>query len=107
MEIIHVAPFLDYLDRVHERTRRVVDCVTDNDLEWEAAPGRLTPGDLIRHLATIERYMYAETVLGRQSAYPGHGRDLADGLDATKAYYDRLHAESRALFATLTDERLR
>jgi uncharacterized damage-inducible protein DinB len=106
MQIIQIAPFLEYLDRVHERTRRVVACVRDKDLEWEAAPGRLTPGDLIRHLATIERWMYAETVHGRPSAFPGYGRDLADGLDATIAFYDRLHVESRALFAELTDERL-
>jgi uncharacterized damage-inducible protein DinB len=106
MEIVRVAPFLEYLDRVHERTRRVVECVREEDLEWEAAPGRLTPGDLIRHLATIERYMYAETVHGRPSAFPGHGRDLADGLAATKALYERLHSEARALFGELTDARL-
>jgi uncharacterized damage-inducible protein DinB len=106
MEVIRVAPFLEYLDRVHERTRRIVDRVREEDLEWQAAAGRLTPGELIRHLAGIERFMYAETVHGRPSRYPGHGRDLADGLEATKAYYDRLHAESRDLFASLTDERL-
>jgi uncharacterized damage-inducible protein DinB len=66
----------------------------------------MTPGDLIRHLATIERYMYAETVHGRPSAFPGNGRELADGLPATLAFYDRLHAEARALFAELTDAHL-
>lgn len=106
MEIVRVAPFLEYLDRVHERTRRVVDCVREEDLEWQPAPGRLTPGDLIRHLATIERYMYGETVHGRPSAFPGHGRELADGLAATREFYDRLHRESRTLFAELTDARL-
>ena len=106
MEIIRTAPFIEYLDRVHERTRRIVACVRDEDLEWQASPGRFTPGELIRHLAGIERYMYAETVHGRATRYPGHGRDLADGLGATVAYYDRRHAESRALFAELTDARL-
>ena len=47
MEITKVGPFLEYLDRVHERTRRVVDCVRDEDLEWEAAPGRMTPGEVV------------------------------------------------------------
>ena len=106
MEIVRVAPFLDYLDRVHERTRRIVERVRDEDLEWRAGPDRLTPGEMIRHLAGIERYMYAETVHGRPTRYPGHGRGLADGRAATIAYYDRLHAESRALFAELTDARL-
>ena len=100
-----VAAFLDYLDRVHARTRRVAVLVPPDDLEWAPAPGRFTFGDLVRHLAGIERGMYAETVHGRPSRYPGHGRELADGFDATIAYYDRLHAESRALFAQLSEER--
>jgi len=106
MEVTRIAPFLDYLDRVHERTRRVVQRVRAEDLEWQAGPGRFTPGDLIRHLAAIERFMWAESVHGRPSSYPGHSRDLADGLGPTIAYYDRLHAESRALFAQLSDARL-
>ena len=106
MEVLRVAAFLDYFDRVHERTRKVVDCVGEPDLEWVAAPGRFTAGETIRHLAGIERFMYAETVHGRRTRYPGHGAHLAPGLAATREYYDRLHAESRALFAALTDDRL-
>jgi uncharacterized damage-inducible protein DinB len=106
VEIIRVAPFLEYLDRVHERTRRVILAIPPGDLEWSPSPGKFSFGDLVRHLATIERFMYAETVHGRPSAYPGHGPDLADGFAPTLAYYDRLHDESRALFAALTDGRL-
>lgn len=106
MEITRVSSFLEYLDRFHERTRRVVTKIPAGDLEWSPAAGKFSFGDLVRHLATIERSMYAETVQGRPSAYPGHGRELADGFDATIAFYDRLHEESRALFATLTDARL-
>jgi uncharacterized damage-inducible protein DinB len=94
--------FLDYLDRVHERTRRVAACITAEALEWSPAPGRWTAADQVRHLAGIERWMYAETVSGRLSRYSGHGRDLADGLPALLAYYDGLHAEARAIFAALT-----
>jgi uncharacterized damage-inducible protein DinB len=50
--------------------------------------------------------MYGETVSGRPSRYPGHDRSLADGLEATLAYYDRLHAESREIFAGLSDEQI-
>src|SRR2546423_14893567 len=98
MEITRVAPFIEYLDRIHERTGRVIARIRDEDLEWEAAPGRFTPGDIVRHLAGIERYMYAETVHGRPTSYPGHTRDLADGLAGTLDYYSRLHAESRDQF---------
>jgi uncharacterized damage-inducible protein DinB len=103
---VRVAQFLDHLGSVHARTRRVVALIPEDALEWAPAPGKLTFGDLVRHLAGIERWMYAETVHGRPSRYPGHGRDLADGLAATLAYYDRLHAEARALFAALDDAAL-
>lgn len=106
MEITRIAPFLDYLDRVHDRTRRIVVLVRDSDLEWSPGLDRFTAGDLIRHLAGIERFMYAETVHGRPTAYRGHGRALADGLRAALDYYDRLHEEARALFAELSDQRL-
>lgn len=106
MEVTRVAPFLEYLDRVHARTRRVVECVGEDDLEWQAGASRFTPGETIRHLAGIERYMYAENVHDRPVRYPGHGRDIADGLADTVAYYDRLHREARELFAQLTDARL-
>jgi uncharacterized damage-inducible protein DinB len=45
--------------------------------------------------------MYAEAAAGRPNQYPGHGPDLADGADAVRAYYDRLHGESRDIFASL------
>jgi uncharacterized damage-inducible protein DinB len=105
VEVIRIAPFLEYLARVHERTRRVILCIPTSDLEWRPAPGKFGFGDLVRHLAGIERYMYAETVHGRPAAYPGHGTELADG-PAVLEYYDRLHEESRGLFAALTDARL-
>ncbi len=101
-----VEQFLDYLESVHGRTRRIVALIPAEELEWAPAPGKFSFGDLVRHLAGIERWMYAETVHGRPSRYAGHGRELADGLEATLAYYDRLHAESRALFAALDDAAL-
>ena len=101
MEIRDVAVFLDHLDAVHARTRRVVLCIPPEHLETPPAPGRWTPGDLVRHLAGIERWMYAETVQGRPSRYPGHGRDLADRPTAVLALYDAWHAEARAIFAAL------
>lgn len=106
MEIRDLSTFLDYLDSVHRRTRRVVQCIPAAELEWTPATGKWSFGDIVRHLAGIERWMYGETVHGRPSKYAGHGRDLADGLDAVVGYYDRLHEESKAIFASLTPERL-
>lgn len=106
MEIRDRATFLDYLTSFHGRTRRVIMCVPRAELEWAPAPGKFSFGDIARHLAGIERYMYGETVQGQPSRYSGHGRSLADGFDNVVAYYDRLHQESKGIFASLTDAQL-
>ena len=106
MEVRDPKIFLDYHARMHERTARVIDCIPRSDLEWAPGPGRFSFGDMVRHLAGIERFMYAEAAAGRANRYPGHGRDLADGLDAVRGYYDRLHDESREIFSSLTADRV-
>ncbi len=106
MEIRSAVRFLEYWESVRGRTRRVVACIPPDLIEWTHQTGRFTLGDLVRHLATIERYMYAETVAGRPSAYAGCGRELADGYEAVVTYFDRLDRESREIFAALSDEAL-
>lgn len=103
MEIRSVSQFLEYWSTLRRRTRRVVECIPRDRLEWTYRRGAFTLGDLVRHLGTIERYMYAETVAGRSSRYPGCGRELADGFEAVLSYFDRLDLESRAIFGSLSD----
>jgi uncharacterized damage-inducible protein DinB len=100
------AAFREHLAKVHERTRRLIPLIPAHDLEWAPKPGWFTFGDLVRHLAGIERWMYAENAAGRPSRYGGCGRELADGAAAVLAYYDRLHAESMAIFDALDDAAL-
>jgi uncharacterized damage-inducible protein DinB len=106
MDIRSAGQFLDYWDGIRARTRRVVTCIPPEHLEWTHRAGAFTLGDLVRHLATIERYMYAETVAGRQSRYAGCGRDLADGYDSVLAFFDRLDAEAKAIIGGLSDHDL-
>ena len=106
MEIRDLNTFLDYLRSVHERTRKVIMCIPPADLEWSPAPGKFTFGDLVRHQAGIERFMYGETVQGKPSRYAGCGRNIADGFPKVLEYYDRLHQESSAIFAAITPETL-
>lgn len=97
--------FFRYAEKVRERTSRVVVRIPEERLEWTYRPGKYTLGDIVRHLAAIERYMFAENARGNPSRYPGHGQELADGLPAVREYFERLHAESREIFASLTDAR--
>ena len=100
-QVPDIRAFLEYLASVHQRTRRVILCIPPADLEWAPAAGRFSFGDIVRHLANIERQMYAETIQGRPSRYAGHGPEYADGYEQLLAYYDRMHEESRAIFAGL------
>jgi uncharacterized damage-inducible protein DinB len=97
------ASFTDYWTRARARTVRVLDCLPESELEWTYAAGRFTFGDLFRHLAGMERYMFAENVAGRPSRYPGHAASLASGLAGVRAYLERCHAESLAIFRSLAE----
>ena len=96
----------EYFDTIRARTRRVAVLVPPDQLEWRPRDGAFSFGDLIRHLAAIERFMFAENAQRNPSRYPGHGRDLADGFDDVIAYLDRMHVESMAIFNALTPEDL-
>jgi uncharacterized damage-inducible protein DinB len=87
-----------YFDRIRERTMRVVACVPPDRIDWTYQEGKFTFGDVMRHLASIERWMFAENAMLRPSRYPGHGPELADGYDAVVDYMRRMHTESMALF---------
>jgi uncharacterized damage-inducible protein DinB len=103
VEIRTIQPFLQYFGNIRERTMRVARCVPADKVEWSYSPGKFTPGDLLRHIAITERYLFAENVQGKPSRYSTHGKEWADGLDNVLALMERLHAESLSIFEKLTD----
>jgi uncharacterized damage-inducible protein DinB len=106
MEIKTIQPFLEYFGNVRQRTMRVARYIPTDKLDWTYAPEKFTLGDLLRHIAVAERFMWAETVSGRPSQYTSHGKELADGFENVLAFMERLHAESLDIFAKLNDEEL-
>ncbi|MCX6549012.1 MAG: DinB family protein [Holophagaceae bacterium] len=97
------ASFLSYWRNARLRTVRVLDALTAEDLEWAPAPGAFTFGDLFRHLAGLERFMWAENVQGHPSRYPGHGQELASGVEGVRTYLDHCHREALVAFSGLSD----
>jgi uncharacterized damage-inducible protein DinB len=106
VEIRSLEKFLEYFESFHVRTRRVVECIPHDRFDWAPDESRWSFADLVRHLAAIERYMFAENVHDRPSRYPGHGRELADGAEAVLAFHERMHVEAMELFRALTPEQL-
>ncbi len=106
MEIQRLDEFLKYYGNLRARTVRVAEIIPPDRLEWTPAEGRWTSGDIVRHLAAIERYMYAETIQGNPHRYAGCGPELATGLEDVLAFMNRCHTETMAIFGTLTPEKL-
>ncbi|NEQ49144.1 MAG: DinB family protein [Leptolyngbya sp. SIO3F4] len=103
MEIHDVQSFIDYHSRIKQRTRRLLDYIPEDKLEWTYQAGKFTLGDIIRHVANIERHMYAETVRGKPSKYSGCGPEYAEGLANVIRYYDRMQQESQEIFLQLDE----
>jgi len=106
MEILTIAPFLDYFEKVRSRTMRLVACIPPGELEWRCKEGKFTLGDLVRHIAAVERNVFAESVAGGRNRYAGCGRDLADGYDQVVEFMNRMHSESMGIFSHLSDQDL-
>lgn len=106
MEGQSVASLVDYIDKVRARTLKVVGCIPREQFDWTFREGKFSFADMVRHIGAIERYMFAENVQNKPSAYPGHGPELADGYEAVIAFFDRTHNESMEIFRGLSDEDL-
>lgn len=106
MEILSVKPFLQYFGNVRERTMGVARCVPPEKIDWTYTAGKFTLGDLLRHIAVTERYLFAENIQGHPSRYTTHGKEFGETHDDILALMDRLHAESMQIFSKLTDASL-
>jgi uncharacterized damage-inducible protein DinB len=106
MEITNLESFLEYFEKIHARTTRIIACIPPDKIDWTYEAGKFTLGDLVRHLAAIERYLYAENAQFKTSLYPGHSKQLARTYDEVMKYFQDKHQESMEIFRTLTNEQL-
>jgi uncharacterized damage-inducible protein DinB len=107
MEIPTAESFTQYYEKLRERTLRVVSCIPPDEIEWTYATGKFTLGDILRHVAAIERYMYAENVQLKPNRYRGHGRELGVGYEGVLRFFNQAHKESMEIFRGLSNEDLR
>lgn len=103
MEITTIQQFIRFYGKTRESTLRTVMAIPPDQLDWTFKPGKFTVGDLVRHIAAIERNLFAELVQGKPNRYAGCGPELAASFDEVLAYLHKTHGESMAIFNTLTD----
>ncbi|MBI3518093.1 MAG: DinB family protein [Bacteroidetes bacterium] len=106
MEIKTIDGFLSYYEKTRQVTLKVIRVIPPDKLNWSYMPGKFTFADLVRHIAAIERYVFAETVIGNPPSYQGCGKELADGYEGIVSYFDTMHAQSVAIFKAMNDEDL-
>ncbi len=106
MVVHNIESFLEYYERVRERTRKLVVLIPPEHLEWTYREGRFTIGELVRHIAAIERWLYAENAEGRPSKYAGCGPELTEGYESMLDYFDEMHRQSVAIFQKLSPDML-
>ena len=98
--------FIKNYESIRKRTLKLIEVIEPQHLDFAYKPGKFTVADQIRHIAAIERYLFAETCVGRQNSYRGCGKELADGYENIMAFFNRLHAESLQIFSRLDDHKL-
>lgn len=103
MEIHTISVFVPYFNNIRERTMRTVRCIPPDKLDWSYAPGKFTLGDLARHIAITERFVFVAGAVGSKNSYPGCGKEFAATYDEVVTFMQRLHSESMTLLETLTD----
>ncbi len=93
MEILDIGEFLNYFEKVHQRTMNVVRAIPRDQVDWQFREGKFLVGDLVRHIATANRYIFIEIARGNPGAYTGCGKALAASHDELVHFAERLHRE--------------
>ena len=106
MEITNINTFLDYYGKIRERTNRLIAVIPPEHMDWAYRPGKFTIAGQIRHIAAIERYMFAETILGNPCSYSGCGKELANGYNEVIGYFNEKHEETLAILKKLGNDDL-
>ncbi len=104
MEIQDPAEFLNYFEKVHQRTMKVVRAIPPDRVDWTFREGKFTLGDLARHIAAANRHIFVDVVKNGRSTYSGCGRELAATHDEIVEFSERLHRENIEILSALNRE---
>lgn len=98
-----IPSFLEYYRSVRKRTNRLVNAIPPDKIHFTYKQGKFTIADQIRHIAAVERLMFAETLSGRKSLYRGCGKELAGGYENILNFFHRSHSETLQIISNLND----
>lgn len=106
MEIKSINAFLSYYEKTRLVTSKVIQVIPKDKINWSYMPGKFSIADLVRHIAAIERYVFAEVAMGNKPNYKGCGKELADGYENIVSYFKQTQEQSIQIFKSIKDEDL-
>jgi len=104
MEIRDPSEFLNYFNKVHQRTMNVARSIPPDRVDWQFRKDKFSLGDLVRHIAATNRYIFVEVAQGQPSRYAGCGQDLAATYDEVIQYAERLYQEDVEILSRFSQE---
>jgi len=106
MEIRAPQEFLRYFGKIHQRTMNIVGAIPPGKVDWGFRLDKFTLGDVVRHIAASNRYIFLEVAKGNRSSYHGCGKEYGASYDEIVAFTERLHREAIETFSHFTAEDL-
>lgn len=101
-----VESYIKYLNGIRRRTLTFARAIPADQIEWSPQEDEFSFGDILRHLAAVEKITIYAVVYKRWQAYPGHSPDLAHTLEEIISYLEATHAEAIKLLRALPDSEL-
>lgn len=103
MEIITINRFLEYYEDTRSITNKVLAAIPHDKLDWTYRESKFTIGDLIRHIAAIERFVFAEMAIGHKPCYKGCKSDITIGYNSVFDYFGAMHVQTIKILETISD----
>ncbi|MCE7736266.1 MAG: DinB family protein [Candidatus Heimdallarchaeota archaeon] len=106
MEIVSVQSFLNYYEKIWNRTLRVIDTIPPDKINWKPNSDAFSFKDILVHLVNLERYLFIETVINNLNKYPGHSNLEINDMPNLHIYLKTMHNESVMMLKGISDEDL-
>ena len=106
MEIERAETFLPYFENIRARTIRVASLIPPDHVDWTHRSGAFTLGDLVRHIAATEQWMFAENVRGGPAAIPDMDGNSPTGATPFSPTSRGCTEDAMIIFRGLTAEQL-
>jgi uncharacterized damage-inducible protein DinB len=85
---------------------KVINCIPKDKIDWAPKEGKMTFGDIIRHIALAERFIFVEIAKNNKNMYPGFDQIPVKSYDDLLEYLMLTHNESINILNSIPDSEL-